>query len=51
VKVIDTFVPSIMISAQYNPDIQESPHCILWSDEVEQGQTPLARLITDSGYN
>lgn len=43
-RIIDQFITSIRSAANYNPDIQAAPHCILWTDQDRQWEVIIGRL-------
>jgi len=44
VKVIESIVRTIRLSCKFNPDVQQSPHCILWPDREGQWASIMPRL-------
>jgi len=44
VRVIDTIALSIRTSAQYNPDVEVRPSCILWPDRERQWESIIPGL-------
>lgn len=42
--IIDHFITAIRNAADYNPDVQTAPHCILWTDHDRQWEVVIPRL-------
>lgn len=43
-RIVDQFIASLRAAANFNPDVQAAPHCILWTDQDRQWEVIIGRL-------